>query len=150
MGRVVAKSSRPPAAAVPERDVLYYSHLGPDTIDVSRYPSKQQYQYQVFSRVCSQCHTLARAINAPKVGRSYWEFYLARMRLYSRFARQPVSAQEKDAILDFLDYDTRERKVKRSAQFEALTRELKKRYDALVEKRLRGFQTQPQPQILRP
>ena len=128
----VGRRQPPPAPALsvkPDLHVLYYSDLGPEAVDVSSYPAKLQYDYVVFSRVCSQCHSLARAINAPAVDRQFWEFYLARMRLYSRFQHQPVSADETRAILDFLEYDTSVRKIGGRKIFEAQVDALKRRFE---------------------
>ncbi|HVC08778.1 MAG TPA: hypothetical protein VNH15_02415 [Elusimicrobiota bacterium] len=131
------------------RNARYYSDLGPDVIDVSNYPAQQRYNYQVYAEVCSRCHTLARSINAPVVSREFWEFYLLGMRVQNRLDKKPaITAQERKAILDFLEYDSRVRKVDHARQFEAQTEELKRRYRAYLRERLESLQ-QNSPAILR-
>ena len=114
---------------------LYYSDLGPDTIDVADYPTQQQYNYALFSRQCARCHTLARAINSPVQSRAYWRFHLARMSLHSRVNREGSIPPEKlGFILDFLEYDSNIRKVQHKKEFEELTQELKRRFDPTLKK----------------
>ena len=136
--------SRPSAPVPPEKlpDTLYYADLGPETIDVSDYTAQQKYNYTVFKDECSRCHTLARAINSPVQSRLYWHFHLDRMSLHSRFRHQgPISAKEKKAILDFLDYDSQIRKVSNRKRFDEQTDELKLRFDPILKKLLERMQT---------
>ena len=131
------------AAEHSPREALFYSDLGPETIDVSAYPAAQRENYAVYSRACSRCHTLARSINAPYASRGWWEFYMTNMRLRGSIAQKPFSKEEVKAVLEFLEYDSRLRKVERSAEFEASTRELRRRFDRLVDERMRALQTSP-------
>ncbi|MDE2490171.1 MAG: hypothetical protein KGM24_04945 [Elusimicrobia bacterium] len=146
--------ARPPAAVeVPPtpkarlEHALFYSDLGPDAIDVSGYPAQQRYEYGVFVRACSACHTLARAINAPYASRGWWEFYMLGMRMRSRWQGRPLTREESKAVLDFLEYDSRVRKVENAREFDALTEVLKKRFDASVAERMgrlqKGRQVRP-------
>ena len=131
--------ARPPEPVPPENlpDTLYYADLGPDTIDVGDYPAQQKYNYTIFERECSRCHTLARAINSPVQSRLYWHFHLARMSLHSRFRRQgAIPAQKTKAILDFLEYDAQIRKVQDRKHFEERTEELKRRFEPILKKLL--------------
>jgi hypothetical protein len=130
----------PQAPSERERTSLFYSDIGPDTVDVSAYPAQQRYNYAIFARDCSACHTLARSINAPLVGRGWWEFYMLGMRVRSRRAGRPLPPEETKAILDFLEYDSRARKVEGAREFDALTEELKRRFDRSVDERLRKLQ----------
>lgn len=130
------------------RDVLFYSDLGPETIDVSAYPAQQRENYAVYARACSRCHGLARSINAPYVARGWWEFYMTNMRLRGNLAGRPFSKEETKAVLDFLDYDSRVRKVEHAADFEKSTRELKRRFDEYVDKRMSDLQKSKQPRLL--
>ena len=57
-----------------------------------------RYDYQVYARACSRCHTLARYINAPYAGRAWWEFYVLGMRARSRIAGRPFSKDEVQAV----------------------------------------------------
>ena len=72
--------------ATPERSkaALFYSDLGPESVDVSAYPPERKRDYAVYAQACSRCHTLARSINAPYVSRGWWEFYVARMRVRAK------------------------------------------------------------------
>lgn len=121
----------------------FYSDLGPDAIDVSAYPAQQRYNYAVYARDCSRCHTLARPNNAPMAGRGWWEFYIIGMRARSSWKGAPLAPADVKAILDFLDYDSRVRKVEKSREFEAQTDELKRRFDASVSEKLRRYQRGP-------
>jgi hypothetical protein len=121
--------------------VLYYSDLGPASVDVSGYPQEQQKNYQVYSRVCSQCHTLARSNYCPVVSRSFWELYISAMRnrtYYYYEARTPMTPEDSKAILDFLDYDAKARKIDRMDEFDRQTKDLKLRFDAAIRERLKS------------
>ncbi|MBI3565521.1 MAG: hypothetical protein HY079_10030 [Elusimicrobia bacterium] len=139
----------PPTPADRAKDALYYSDMGPDTVDVSAYPTQIQRDYQTFARTCARCHTLARAINAPLVGRGWWEFYILGMRMRSRRTGQPLGKDETTQILDFLEHDAKVRKVDRARDFDALTEELKSRFDASVSRRMKALQ-KGQSQRLQP
>jgi hypothetical protein len=142
-----------PAAAAPvpqaseerRKAALFYSDLGPDAIDVSAYPAERRRQYEVFARVCSRCHTLARSINAPYVEPSWWEFYLASMRMRAHFHGEPLAQKDIRGVLDFLEYDSRLRKVVGAAEFAELTKELRRRFDAALDERMEELQKRPLP-----
>ncbi len=147
-----AGEARAPVAPTPEEraaTALYYSDMGPETVDVSAYPAQQRLDYAVFARTCSRCHTLARAINAPLVGRGWWEFYMTGMRLRSSRTGRPLSPDETKSILDFLEYDSRVRKVDGARDFDALTEELKARFDRSLAARLKRLQ-EANPRVLAP
>ena len=76
-----------------------------------------------------------RSISAPYVGRAWWEFYIARMRVRAHFHGDPLTKREIQAVLDFLEYDSNERKVARAAQFETSKAELKRRFEAVLDER---------------
>jgi hypothetical protein len=130
----------PPTPVERLHSAEYYSDLGPDAIDVAAYPPEQRRNYEVFARACSRCHTLARAINAPIVSRGWWEFYVAGMRVRSRLQGEPMSAVDVKAALDFLEYDGRQRKLRRAREFERDSDELKERFDAELARRLGAMQ----------
>lgn len=141
----VPSSPRAVVPLAPEervKNALFYSDLGPDAIDVSAYPAQQRFNYAIYARTCSSCHTLARSINAPVVGRGWWEFYMLGMRMRSRNAGRPLSSDAIKTILDFLEYDSRARKVEKARDFDTLTEELKRRFDALVAERMKALQKQ--------
>lgn len=80
---------------------------GPRTIDTSGYPAAAQERYQVFSKTCTKCHTLARPINSEYALPSEWARYVKRM------MRKPGSGITKDKakqIYEFLAYDSSVRK----------------------------------------
>lgn len=131
-------------------NAVFYSDLGPDSIDVSAYPENQRENYAVFARACYQCHTLARSINAPVVSPAFWDFYLLSMRTRTKFVLgdAKITKEESKRIVDFLEYDSNVRKVGRKKEFDALTEELKERFHLLSTDRLRRLQEQKQPKIL--
>lgn len=105
----------------------FYMDLGPNTVDVASYPKNVQDGYQVFANACSQCHTLARPINASEVSREDWDKHVRRMHektlaygWWTKFGKDDAKK-----ILDFLAYDSKVRKVDGKAAFEKRTEELK-------------------------
>lgn len=137
----------PPAEDLP--GTLYYADLGPDTIDVEDYPAQQKFNYGPFRLQCARCHTLARAVNSPVQSRAYWHFHLVRMSLHSRLRREgPIPADQVKAVLDFLEYDARVRKIDDRKRFEAQTEELKRRFEPTLKRLLEHLQSSPQPRLL--
>ena len=136
----VSTTTAPTSSVEPHKVVLFYSDLGPEQIDVSAYPSEQRRNYAVYARACSRCHGLARSINAPYASRGWWEFYMTGMRLRGRIAGRPFSREETKAVLDFLEYDSRARKVENAAEFEKSAAELKRRFDAYIDRRMSDLQ----------
>ena len=127
-----------------ELESMYYADLGPASIDVSKYPPRQQERYAVFSRVCSQCHTLARAVNSPTTTRDMWEYYIFKMRFWTKFEHGTrYTKQEGQEILDFLVYDAQTRKIHDRVEFEALTRKLQNRFRETIEERMHRLQQNP-------
>ena len=145
-----ARRRVPVPASTPEqlRNAQYYSDLGPETIDLSELPIQQRHNYRVYAEACTRCHGLARSLNAPYADRRWWTFYVTSMRVRARLAGRSFTKEELKAVLDFLEYDGRERKLGRAREFEAQTEELRRRFDVLVEDRLRRLQQQPQPRLL--
>jgi len=119
-------------------DARFYYDLGPGEVDVSSYPKRQQANYEIFKKTCSQCHTLARPINSPIVSRSDWKRYVQRMHLHTEVrAGKHVEREEARAIIDFLAYDSQVRKVRHKAAFDAKTKELKSLFEDTQKERLR-------------
>jgi len=137
-----------PAAPEARAEPLFYSDLGPDTVDVSAYPPELKRDYAVYARACSRCHTLARSINAPYVSRAWWEFYIARMRVRATLHGEPLSPREIQSALDFLEHDSNVRKVARAPEFDAAKAELKRRFEAALDERIERLQKEPQPKLL--
>lgn len=86
--------------------ILQYDK-GPAKIDVSKYPKDMQERYKVFQKKCSNCHTLARAINSEFVLDDEWERYVKRM---MRKSGTLISADDGKQIFEFLVYDSKIRK----------------------------------------
>ena len=81
---------------------------GPAKIDVSKYPVDMQARYKVFSKKCSGCHTLARAINSDFVLEAEWERYVKRM--MNKAGASVISADEGKQIYEFLVFDSKTRR----------------------------------------
>ena len=81
---------------------------GPAKIDVSSYPPELQQAYQVFTKKCGVCHTVARAINIDFVLESDWEADVNDMTARSGKMIKPDEAKQ---IYDFLVYDSKVRKA---------------------------------------
>ena len=80
---------------------------GSKTIDVSSYPSDMQEKYELFSRKCSKCHTLARPINSDYALPDEWSRYVKRM---MRKPGSEIAPKEGKQIYEFLAYDSSVRK----------------------------------------
>jgi hypothetical protein len=88
-------------------------------IDVSKYPAGIQENYKVFSRKCSQCHSLSRPINSDYVLPNEWSHCIGRMK---RRSGSDIGSSEKRKLYDFLVYDSSVRKRdKLEAKLLALT-----------------------------
>ncbi|MBI2385538.1 MAG: hypothetical protein HYV14_05950 [Elusimicrobia bacterium] len=141
------EAALPPAEELPR--TLYYADLGPDSIDVSAYPAQQRYNYGFFRLQCARCHTLARAVNSPVQSRAYWHFHMIRMSLHSRLQSEgPIPADQMKAMLDFLEYDARVRKVDDKKRFDERTEELKRRFVPTLERLLEHMQKSRQPRLM--
>jgi cytochrome c5 len=81
---------------------------GPAKIDVSKYPADVQKKYQVFTKKCSSCHTIARPINCEFALDDEWERYIKRM--MRKAGPSLISADEGKQIFEFLTYDSKTRK----------------------------------------
>jgi hypothetical protein len=80
---------------------------GPDKIDISKYPPEIKQKYKTFVDLCSQCHSLARAINCDFVLDDDWERYIKRMMRRGKGLITPQIARES---YDFAVYDSQVRK----------------------------------------
>ncbi|MBI3553388.1 MAG: hypothetical protein HY077_12910 [Elusimicrobia bacterium] len=126
----------------------FYYDLGPATLDVSSYPKRKQENYGVFARNCSQCHTLARPINAPIVKREDWRRYVRRMHLKTKAATgTDFSKTDGEEIVSFLAFDSKLRKVHGKAAFDAQTAQLKKLFEDVTAERSRRQQEQDQKKV---
>jgi len=81
---------------------------GPNFIDVSTYPEEMQTLYQLFTKKCSRCHTVARPINSSFPPEE-WRVYVHKMRRKPGSGLNPKTAEK---IIRFLVYDAEHRKRK--------------------------------------
>src|SRR5579871_6306732 len=81
---------------------------GPSKIDVSKYPADVQKKYGLFTKKCSQCHTIARPINCDFALEEEWDRYIHRM--MRKAGPSAISADDGKAIFEFLVYDSKTRK----------------------------------------
>jgi hypothetical protein len=132
LGLLAATAAAAAPAAKKAIEARFYYDLGPESIDVSSYPQKQKENYDVFAKTCSQCHTLARPINAPYVSRTDWKRYISRMRRKAANSGSAVvTTEQAKTALEFLVYDSDVRKVKDREAFQARTDALKKKFEKL-------------------
>jgi len=118
--------------------VPFYYDLGPDSIDVSKYPERRGEQYKIFVRRCSACHTLARSINSTMRSREEWSYYVHRMRIMDLSEKEHhLRRVELKDVVDFLVYDSRIRKIKRGKEFVENDQRLRDKFHALHEERVR-------------
>jgi hypothetical protein len=89
-------------------DMIATFDKGPAKIDVSSYPPELQQAYQVFTKKCGVCHTVARAINVDFVLESDWEADVNDMTARSG---KMINSDEAKQIYDFLVYDSKVRKA---------------------------------------
>ena len=88
-------------------------------------------------------------MNSPVQSRAYWHFHMLRMSLHSRLKSEgPIPPDQMKAMLDFLEYDARVRKVEDKKRFEARTEELKRRFEPTLERLLEHMQRSPQPRLM--
>lgn len=106
----------------------FVEDAGPASIDVSGYPEPQRKAYRVFAEKCSQCHTLARPINAPYARREEWQRFARRMHARGKGAGRPISKEQLRAIVDFLVYDASVRKLARPEAWERERRALREKH----------------------
>jgi hypothetical protein len=114
-------------------------------VETSAYPAVQQKQYALFLDRCSRCHTPARAINSPITTREDWRHFVSLMhgRLLSRSMSEPWTTDEGRAIIDFLAYDSRVRKIERRRDFSSLQVRLAGRFARIQKEKERRAKKQP-------
>ncbi len=94
------------AMRVPRSPAKTYSaDQGPNEIDVSNYPQEMQTLYNIFTRRCSKCHTVARPINSDFTPEE-WKKYVQKM---MRKAGSGLTPKTADQITKFLIYDSQHR-----------------------------------------
>lgn len=133
----------PVAREEPRAVAMFYADLGPDELDVSAYPERQRKNYEVFTQVCSQCHSAARPLWSPVKDKGDWERYVRRMkaRTANRSGTEILKA-DAEAIVEFLVYDSKLRKVEAAETFDKKVAELRARFERLVaERKRRGVES---------
>jgi hypothetical protein len=93
---------------------------GPAKIDVSKYPPDMQKKYALFTKKCSQCHTIARPINCDFALEEEWDRYIHRM--MRKAGPSAISPDDGKQIFEFVVYDSKTRK---KAMYEKKTAETK-------------------------
>ena len=83
----------------------YSADKGPNYIDVSEYPPKMQSLYELFTRKCSRCHTVARPINSTFTPEK-WRKYVHKMR---QKPGSGLTLKTAEQIIEFLIYDAKHR-----------------------------------------
>lgn len=86
----------------------YPADKGPNFIDVTAYSPEMQETYELFTRKCSRCHTVARPINSTFTPDG-WQEYVYKMMKKPGSGLTPKTA---DKIIEFLIYDSQRRKKK--------------------------------------
>ncbi len=86
----------------------YPADKGNSYIDVSNYPPKMQELYDLFTRKCSKCHTVARPINSTFTPEE-WGKYVREMMRKPGSGLNPKTAGQ---IIEFLVYDAKHRERK--------------------------------------
>ena len=86
----------------------YPADKGPNFIDVTTYSPEMQESYELFTRKCSRCHTVARPINST-LPSSAWREYVYKMMRKPGSGLTPKTAEE---IIKFLIYDSEHREKK--------------------------------------
>ena len=89
-------------------DMIAAFDKGPARIDVASYPPELQQAYQVFTKKCGVCQTVARAINIDFVLESDGEADVNDMTARSG---KLINSDEAKQIYDFLVYDSKVRKA---------------------------------------
>ena len=83
----------------------YPADKGPNFIDVTNYPPKMQETYELFTRKCSRCHTVARPINSTFASEE-WREYVYKM---MKKPGSGLTLKTADKIIEFLIYDSQHR-----------------------------------------
>ncbi|MBI3549055.1 MAG: hypothetical protein HY078_08455 [Elusimicrobia bacterium] len=126
-----AAGARAAEASDPAAPSFYYD-LGPESIDVSKYPWTQRENYEVFKKNCQVCHTLARPINAPYVDRRDWGKFIREMHVRKKeWTNSPFAQGEAEVVIRFLVFDARIRKIERRMEFEENARRLRAEFNRL-------------------
>lgn len=113
---------------------LYPNDFGSTTINVSHYPPKMKLYYQVFSKKCQACHTIARPINSQFLELTQGEIEKAKKtqpelfkagnnivepeeKIWSRYVHRMMSkpgcpvGDDGKKIWEFLVFDSKQRKM---------------------------------------
>jgi hypothetical protein len=119
----------PPTPTKQELEAEFPADLGPETVDVSEYPQYLQQSYSFFREACTICHSSARALNSPLITHADWKSYVRKMHLKAQ--SQLLTDEDAKRIVDFLVYDSHERKVEHKKEFDRQNERLKERFDQI-------------------
>lgn len=86
----------------------FANDLGPDSLDVSRYPADQQKGYELLKVKCARCHSAARPLNSQFADSETWQRYVKRMMAKPGCE---IASSDGKAIWEFLVYDSKVRKL---------------------------------------
>lgn len=117
------------SAQVKTPKARYYYDLGPASVDVSGYPKKEQENYRLFLAICGACHTTARPLNSPYATEAQWRRFVHRMHLKMEGRGIALDQSNEEAVIGFLVYDSRVRKVQGRQQFEESQTRLKRQFE---------------------
>ncbi|OGR93689.1 MAG: hypothetical protein A2992_07785 [Elusimicrobia bacterium RIFCSPLOWO2_01_FULL_59_12] len=124
-----------PALSRREIDAKFPADVGPDTIDVSGYPAHHQDSYEFFRHACSVCHSPARALHSSLRTYDQWNRYVRRMHV--RAQEQLLTPEDSRRLVDFLVYDSRQRKIKNKKAFDVLQGQIHKRFEEVQMEKAR-------------
>lgn len=111
----VAAEAKTPAELEKEKALKnpFANDLGPDSLDVSKYPADIQKGYQLLKVKCAKCHTASRPLNSQFADAPTWERYVKRM--MAKPGCDIPSAEGKQ-IYQFLAHDSKARKLDASGK----------------------------------
>lgn len=148
---LLVSASAAARAAEEKQAPRFYYDLGPDSIDVSAYPEVQRAEYPLFTKTCARCHTLARPINSPYVTREDWGRFVHRMHDKTTVVRGTAfGPRDRNAIIDFLAYDAKVRKVDGKREFGAQTERLKSEFEAWKTQHAKAQQAADRKKVKEP
>ena len=119
-------------------DARFSYDLGPSEVDVSSYPEMRKQEYYLFRQACSQCHTLARALNSPIAKHADWKRFVTRMHLKDKAkGGEGFYKGEGQALIEFLAYDSQVRKITGKEAFARKSKELQALFEDVRKERAR-------------
>lgn len=150
-GVVAAEPGVAPGVTDEELSARFWYDLGPAEVDVSGYPDPAKKGYALFRKACTVCHSGARALNSPMSKREDWSRFVKRMHVKGASKKGAgISRDEGAAIVEFLAYDSKARKLDRRSEFEAKAVELQGRFAYVRAERKRWLEVEAQSKAVPP